>query len=144
MDGTKIAANASRHAAVSHGRAGGMIEERAGFRGEDGAPPHSRRPAGATRPGDAATRPSRRRCGVRHRLRTASGRAADKKRKETVEPFFGIVKAAMGFRKFLLRGLRKVNLEWTLVRLAYNVRRLATVLAAKPGPDCAPMTPRTA
>jgi hypothetical protein len=81
---------------------------------------------------------------MRHRLRTASGRAAYKKRKETVEPFFGIVKAAMGFRKFLLRGLRKVNLEWTLVRLAYNVRRLATLLAAKPGPDCASMTPQTA
>jgi len=81
---------------------------------------------------------------MRHRLRTASGRAAYKKRKETVEPFFGIVKAAMGFRKFLLRGLGKVNLEWTLVRLAYNFRRLATLLAAKQGPDCAPMTPRTA
>jgi transposase len=81
---------------------------------------------------------------MRHRLRTASGRAAYKKRKETVEPFFGIVKAVMGFRKFLLRGLGKVNLEWTLVRLAYNFRRLATLLAAKQGPDCVPMVPRTA
>ena len=81
---------------------------------------------------------------MRHRLRTASGRAAYKKRKETVEPVFGIVKAAMGFRRFLLRGLRKVNLEWSLVRLAYNFRRLAKLLTARQGPNCAPMTPRTA
>jgi hypothetical protein len=81
---------------------------------------------------------------MRHRLRTASGRAAYKKRRETVEPVFGIVKAAMGFRRFLLRGLRKVNLEWSLVRLAYNFRRLAKLLAARQGPHCAPMTPRMA
>lgn len=81
---------------------------------------------------------------MRRRLRTASGRATYKKRKETVEPFFGIVKAAMGFRTFLLRGLAKVNLEWTLVRLAYNFRRLAKLLAAMQGPDRSPMTPRTA
>lgn len=81
---------------------------------------------------------------MRLRLRTASGRAACKKRKETVEPFFGIVKAAMGFRRFLLRGLKKVNLEWCLVRVACNFRRLATLLAAKEGPDRAPVVPATA
>ena len=79
---------------------------------------------------------------MRHRLRTASGCAAYKKRKETVEPVFGIVKAAMGFRRFLLRGLRKVNLEWSIVRLAYNFRRLATLLTAKKGPDCVPTAPQ--
>ncbi len=36
---------------------------------------------------------------------------AYKKRKETVEPVFGIIKSAMGFRQFLLRGMRKVALE---------------------------------
>ena len=81
---------------------------------------------------------------MRHRLRTASGCAAYKKRKETVEPVFGIVKAAMGFRRFLLRGLRKVNLEWSIVRLAYNFRRLATLLTAKKGPDCVPTAPQLA
>jgi hypothetical protein len=35
-------------------------------------------------------------------------------RKQTVEPVFGIIKEACGFRRFLLRGLEKVNLEWTL------------------------------
>jgi hypothetical protein len=67
---------------------------------------------------------------MRRRLRTATGRAAYKKRKETVEPVFGIIKAAMGFRQFLLRGLKKVGLEWSLVTLAYNFRRLARLVAA--------------
>ena len=45
-------------------------------------------------------------------------------RKQTVEPVFGVVKQAMGFRQFLLRGLEKVEGEWALVTLAYNCRRL--------------------
>lgn len=67
--------------------------------------------------------------GMRHRLRTATGRAAYKKRKETVEPVFGIIKSVMGFRRFLLRGRLKVALEWSLVTLAYNVRRIARLLS---------------
>lgn len=59
-----------------------------------------------------------------HRLKTAEGKALYKLRKETVEPVFGIIKETMGFRRFSLRGLVKVNLEWVLVTLAYNVRRL--------------------
>ena len=66
---------------------------------------------------------------MRHRLRTATGRAAYKKRKETVEPVFGIIKSVMGFRRFLLRGRLKVALEWSLVTLAYNVRRIARLLS---------------
>ncbi len=61
---------------------------------------------------------------MRHRLKTASGKALYKLRQQTVEPVFGIIKSAMGFRQFLLRGLEKVNLEWQLVCLAYNFRRL--------------------
>ena len=67
---------------------------------------------------------------MRRRLRTAAGRMAYKKRKETVEPVFGIIKSAMGFRQFLLRGMRKVALEWSLVTLAYNFRRLARLISA--------------
>jgi hypothetical protein len=43
------------------------------------------------------------------RLKTAEGKKIYKKRKETAEPVFGIIKQAMGFRQFLLRGLEKVN-----------------------------------
>lgn len=65
--------------------------------------------------------------GMAQRLKTAEGKALYKLRKETVEPVFGIIKEAMGFRRFSLRGLVKVNLEWALVTLAYNVKRLFTL-----------------
>jgi transposase len=58
------------------------------------------------------------------RLKSAEGKKIYKKRKETVEPVFGIIKQAMGFRQFLLRGLEKVNLEWEIVCLGYNMKRL--------------------
>jgi transposase len=59
-----------------------------------------------------------------HRLATHEGRERYKLRKQTVEPVFGIIKEAMGFRRFSLRGLEKVTLEWSLVTLAYNLKRL--------------------
>jgi transposase len=61
---------------------------------------------------------------MQHRLKTSAGRSLYKLRKETVEPVFGIIKAALGFRQFQLRGQIKVSLEWTLVCLAYNLKRL--------------------
>ena len=61
---------------------------------------------------------------MRHRLQTTAGKAIYKLRQQTVEPVFGIIKSAMGFRQFLLRGLEKVSLEWQWVCLAYNFRRL--------------------
>jgi transposase len=61
---------------------------------------------------------------IAHRIATAAGRARYKLRQQTVEPVFGIIKEAPGFRRFLLRGLENVSLEWTLVTLACNVKRL--------------------
>jgi transposase len=61
---------------------------------------------------------------MKHRLKTAEGRAKYKLRQQTVEPVFGIIKSVLGFRQFLLRGLKKVELEWQLVCLAYNLKRL--------------------
>jgi hypothetical protein len=61
---------------------------------------------------------------MRHRLRTTAGKALYKLRQQTVEPVFGIIKAVLGFRQFRLRGRAKVSLEWTLVCLAYNLKRL--------------------
>lgn len=66
-----------------------------------------------------------------YRLKTSEGRAKYKKRKETVEPVFGIIKSVLGFRQFMLRGLDKVNLEWELVTLAYNFKRLHKLAAGK-------------
>jgi hypothetical protein len=65
---------------------------------------------------------------MRDKLDTDAGRAIYARRKQTVEPVFGIIKQAMGFRQFLLRGVDKVNGEWELVCLAYNVRRLFNLL----------------
>ena len=67
-----------------------------------------------------------------HRLTTQAGRAAYAIRKQTVEPVFGIIKSVMGFRQFSLRGLRKVTGEWSLVCLAWNIKRMA-VLRPKVG-----------
>jgi hypothetical protein len=44
-----------------------------------------------------------------------------------VEPVFGIIKEVMGFRRFLLRGRAKVSLEWTLVSVSYNLKRMFTL-----------------
>jgi transposase len=62
-----------------------------------------------------------------HRSATKAGKALYKQRQQTVEPVFGIIKSAMGFRQFLLRGKGKVSLEWSLVSLTYNMRRLHTL-----------------
>lgn len=59
-----------------------------------------------------------------HRLKTEVGKALYKLRKQTVEPVFGIIKEVMGFRRFLLRGREKVSLEWTLVCVSYNLKRM--------------------
>lgn len=61
---------------------------------------------------------------VQHRLRTLAGKVLYAKRKATVEPVFGIIKHVLGFRQFLLRGLRAVQGEWTLVCLGWNLKRL--------------------
>ena len=62
-----------------------------------------------------------------HRLKTKDGRARYALRKQTVEPVFGIIKSVMGFRQFLLRGLENVQNEWTLVCLAWNLKRMAVL-----------------
>jgi len=61
---------------------------------------------------------------MRYRLKTPAGKALYKLRQQTVEPVFGIIKSVLGFRQFRLRGRAKVSLEWTLVCLAYNLKRL--------------------
>ena len=58
------------------------------------------------------------------RLSTQEGRDFYAKRKSTVEPIFGIIKHVMGFRQFLLRGLKMVRGEWKLLQCAYNLKRM--------------------
>src|SRR3954452_11494872 len=65
-----------------------------------------------------------------HRLQTREGKQLYALRKHTPEPVFGIIKAALGFRQFLLRGLDKVRGEWNLVTMAYNLKRLFALAGA--------------
>jgi len=61
---------------------------------------------------------------MRYKLRTAEGRAVYKLRKAIVEPVFGQIKEARGFRRFLLRGLAKVGAEWKLICATHNLLKL--------------------
>lgn len=77
-------------------------------------------PAPLAEPGDAVAQ-------MKHRLKTQAGRQLYGLRKQTVEPVFGIVKAVMKFRQFLLRGLDAADAEWSLVTMAWNIRRMAVL-----------------
>lgn len=58
------------------------------------------------------------------RLRKAGRRTRYRLRGQSVEPVFGVIKAVRGFRQFLLRGIKKVSLEWTLICTANNLFKL--------------------
>jgi transposase len=64
---------------------------------------------------------------MKAKVESAEGRAIYAKRQTSVEPVFGIIKSALGFRQFMLRGCQKVRGEWTLVALAYNCKRLCNL-----------------
>ena len=111
LQGIKIYAATKRHA---HGRSVAELEQR-----DEPAVPAA----------GASTQEI-----MEQRLATSAGKALYAQRKQTIEPVFGIIKAAMGFRQFMLRGKSKVETEWTLVTLSYNLKRLfhmgATLKAA--------------
>jgi transposase len=70
------------------------------------------------------------RVAMQDKLNTQDAKSEYKLRKQSVEPVFGIIKSAMGFVRFLLRGIDNVKTEWSLVSLAYNCRRLCVLKAA--------------
>ena len=61
---------------------------------------------------------------MRRKLKTKAGKAVYAARKAIVEPVFGQIKQARGFRQFLLRGIAKVRGEWALVCLTHNILKL--------------------
>ena len=65
-----------------------------------------------------------------HRLKTPEGKNLYALRKQTPEPVFGIIKSVMGFRQFSMRGLEKVRGEWSLVTMAWNIKRMFTLMPA--------------
>jgi len=82
--------------------------------GEHRAPsPRGPLPKGATRVAQ-----------MKRKLKTKAGKAVYAARKAIVEPVFGQIKQARGFRQFLLRGIDKVRGEWSLVCLTHNILKL--------------------
>ena len=65
-----------------------------------------------------------------HRLSTREGKQRYALRKQIPEPVFGIIKSALGFRQFLLRGLDTVRGEWSLVTMAWNMKRMFVLAGA--------------
>lgn len=67
---------------------------------------------------------------MRRKLKRGGRRSRYRLRKQTVEPVFGQIKQARGFRQVLLRGLAKVQAEWTLICTAHNTLKLLKALPA--------------
>jgi transposase len=63
---------------------------------------------------------------MRGKLRRAGHHSRYRLRKQIVEPVFGQIKQARGFRQFLLRGISKVTDEWALICTAHNLSKLIT------------------
>lgn len=67
---------------------------------------------------------------MKRKLQTKVGKAVYAARKCVVEPVFGQIKQARGFRQFLLRGLKKVQGEWALLCMTHNILKIYAVLQA--------------
>jgi hypothetical protein len=67
---------------------------------------------------------------MKKKLRTKAGKALYAARKYVVEPVFGQIKQARGFRQFVLRGLKKVQGEWALVCMTHNILKFYRALQA--------------
>lgn len=65
---------------------------------------------------------------MRRKLKRAGWRSRYRLRKQIVEPVFGQIKQARGFRQFLLRGVEKVRAEWAMICTAHNLLKLARAL----------------
>jgi transposase len=62
---------------------------------------------------------------MQRKLKRAGWRSRYRLRKQIVEPVFGQIKAARGFRQFLMRGIDKVRAEWAMICTAHNLLKLA-------------------
>ena len=89
--------------------------------------PHGREaPTGRSRQGPLSET-------MRSKLQTVTGRAVYARRKTIPEPVFGQIKQGRGFRRFGLRGIRKVQGEWALICLTHNLLKLFGTHRAAPG-----------
>jgi transposase len=82
---------------------------------------------------EAVARPATAKDRMASKVRTPAGRAVYARRKVIVEPVFGQIKEARGFRRFLLRGVAKIRGEWRLVCVTHNLLKIWRH-------ECAPIT----
>jgi hypothetical protein len=75
-----------------------------------------------------AARAGKRVSAMRTQLARTARRSRYRLRKQTVEPVFGQIKHARGFRQFLLRGIEKVRGEWSLICTVHNLLKLAKTM----------------
>ena len=68
-----------------------------------------------------------------YKMKTEAGRKEYGKRKGASEPVFGIIKAIMGYRSFLTRGIENVQKEWKQICIGYNLKRLFKLLNVSKG-----------
>ena len=66
-----------------------------------------------------------------HQMKTPEGKRLYGLRKQTPEPVFGIIKSVLGFRQFLLRGIDGARGEWSLVTMAWNIKRIFALAGAQ-------------
>ncbi len=66
---------------------------------------------------------ARQREAMRQKLKSEEGRAVYALRQQTIETLFGHLKGNLGFRRFHLRGVRGAATEWTVLCLAYNLKK---------------------
>ena len=83
----------------------------------------------ATATGERAYRTASRLAAMATKLRRAGRRSRYRLRKQVVEPVFGQIKQARGFRQFLLRGVAKVTAEWAMICTVHNLLKLAKAAA---------------
>ena len=69
---------------------------------------------------------------MQRKLRTKRGRIRYRQRGALVEPVFGQIKHARGFRQFLMRGLAKVSGEWAMICTAHNLAELTSLVVRPP------------
>ena len=79
--------------------------------------------------GERTYRTASRLAAMATKLRRGGRRSRYRLRKQVVEPVFGQIKQARGFRQFLMRGIEKVTAEWAMICTAHNLLKLAKAAA---------------
>jgi hypothetical protein len=140
-----VATGRARDAAAGKGKAKATQAEEA--TADCGQPTTDDEPtAGAQATGQAAVagaKPPTRVEAMRAKIKEGGYQSPYRLRKQVVEPVFGQIKEAGGFRQFLLRGLENVSCEWAMKATAHNIRKLASkMLNSSPGsPPCRRILP---